>query len=122
MDQLADDVPPGLLDGGLAVPVLDRRWEASRALPAALVFAESGAECESADELDPMLRGWEKSDVDHALGAEWFFDPDEALLPECPEPVSDGAFGNTELFSEPPVPEPACVGAEAVEISEEVFL
>jgi len=69
-----------------------------------------------------MLRGWQQPDVDHPLRTVGFFDPDESLLPELPEQSLDGAFGAAEFFCEPPVPEPACVGAEAVEISEQLLL
>jgi len=112
MDQLVDDVETKLLDGGRARVLMERWREAPTSSTWALVFAESVAECQGADELDPVLRGWKKPDVDLALGAEWFFDPDESLLLELPEPSLDGEFVDAELFSEPPVPEPACVGAE----------
>jgi hypothetical protein len=69
-----------------------------------------------------MLRGWKKPDVDFALGAEWFLDPDESELLELPEPSLDGAAAAVEFLLEPPVPEPVGVGAEAVEISEDILL
>jgi len=122
MDQLVYYVPPGLLDGGRARVLMERWREAPASSTWALVFAESAAECQGSDCLDPVLRGWEKSDVDHPLRTVWFFDPDESLLPEFPEPSPDGAFGAAEIFCEPPVPEPAGVRAEAVQISEQLLL
>jgi len=57
MDQLVDDVMPGLLDEGRIVPVPDGWRVVSTSSTVSLVFAEFLAECQRTDKLDPMLRG-----------------------------------------------------------------
>ncbi|MBA7607834.1 hypothetical protein ES703_15003 [subsurface metagenome] len=122
VDQFVDYGMPGELDGGLTLIVANRRWEAPATLGAVLVFAEIVVERESADQLDIMLRAGDKPGVDHSLRTVGLLNPDELVLPECPEPSANGAFGDVESLGESPVPEPARVGAKAVEISEKVFL
>ncbi len=122
MDQLADYVPPGLLDEGLTIAVVDRRWEASRALPAALVLHRFFRECHRCHQLEPVLRGRQNPDVDQSLVAVGILDPYESEVPELPEPELDGSAAAVEFLLKPAVPLPACVGAEAVQISEKAFL
>jgi hypothetical protein len=99
------------------------RWrEAPTSSTWALRFVELFAECPGTDRLDPVLRGRQRPGVDQSLRAVGFFDPDEVELLEFREPKLDCPSGDAELFLESPVPEPAGVRAEAVEISEEVFL
>ena len=50
-----------------------------------------------------------------ALGAEWFFDVDEAELLEIREPVLNRASAPMKLFLQPPIPKPARVGTHRVE-------
>jgi hypothetical protein len=121
MDQLADYVPPGLLDEGLTIAVVDRWWELSRALPAASVFGRLFGQGHLGHQLEPVFRGRQNPDVDQSLVAVGILDPYESVLPELPEPSPDGAFVLVELFCESAVPLPACVGAEAVQISEKAF-
>ena len=54
-DQLVNYVMPGLLDEGFTIAVVDRRWEASRALPAALVFGRLFGQGHLGHQLGPVV-------------------------------------------------------------------
>lgn len=121
VDQLANDGTPGLLDCRAAGVLVEGWRESSTSWSAWLLFCRVFRESQGTDQLHPMLGAGQDPGMDFALRSVWFLDPDESELLELCEPSVDGAAVSVELFSEPPVPEPAGVWSEAVEISEEVF-